>query len=755
MAERGRGLAAAVVCLAAAIAALAPEARAQSEAGRPEIHITRATGPILVDGDLSDPGWQGATKIEKFFETNPGDNVEPKVRTVAYLAYDDQALYAAFEFFDPDPSKIRAPYGDRDDVPSYTDYGGIILDTRNDHRTGLLLLANPHGIQYDSITDDTTGNEDSSPDFFWDSATKITSTGWILEMRVPFSSLRYPKGDPQTWGILLYRNYPRDFRYQMFSATLPRGTNCFICRSNVLTGLEHLPPAGHLVVAPYATLKQDSVPREELGSPLVQKPIRGNAGVDVKWTPNQNNAVDATVNPDFSQIESDVAQIAVNQRFALFYPEKRPFFLEDLELFSTPIKAVYSRSITSPRWGLRATGKFDSNQYTAFVAEDRGGGSVIIPGPNGSTFADQDFSSFVGMARLRHDFGKSFASFLLTDREVEGGGYNRVLGPDFQWRAGEKDTVTGQLLFSDTVTPDRPDLSDQWTGQRLQSHAGDIWYSHNDRHWDWFDEYKDYGDGFRADDGFVPQVGFRENYFETGYTVYPTQFPISRLRTFLIADYQAEPDGSLISREISPGFGMDGLWNSFTRIRFASDRVRAGTTTFPRNQLVYQTQFSPNRWISQIVIQGNVGEQIDFDNARPGTGADVNVQAVLRPTFHLALGLVAERSFVDVDVHDGRGSQRLFTADIARLKAVYTFTARSFFRLIGQYVATRRDPSLYTSPVASKDGDFTASALFAYKLNWQSVMYLGYGDQRALDANENWARANRQFFLKVSYAFQR
>jgi hypothetical protein len=720
-----------------------------------EIRIARTSGPIKIDGDLSDPGWTGATLVTTWYETNPGDNLAPKVQSVGYLAYDDAYLYAAFEFSDPEPSKIRAPYGDHDEVPSYTDYGGIILDTRNDHRTGLLLLANPRGIQYDAITDDVTGNEDNSPDFYWDSAGRITATGWTLEMRVPFSSLRYPRGDPQTWGILLYRNYPRAFRYQMFSAKLPRGGNCFICRSNTLTGLEHLPPAGHLIVAPYATLKEDGVPRGDLGTPLVHKPVRGNGGIDAKWTPNENTAIDGTINPDFSQVESDVAQIAVNQRFALFYPEKRPFFLEGLELFSTPIQTVYTRSITSPRWGLRTTGKFDSNQYTAFIAEDRGGGSVILPGPTSSSFANQDFSSFVGMGRLRHDFGHSFASFLLTDREVEGGGHNRILGPDFQWRAGEHDTVTGQFLLSDTRTPNRPDLSDQWTGQTFRSHAGDILYSHNGVSWDWYTELRNYGDGFRADDGFVPQVGYRENYGEAGYTIHPTDFPISRLRTFLIVDYQAETGGDLISREISPGVGFDGLWNSSTRLRYAFDRIRSGSATFPRNQLVYQTQFSPSRAISQIVIQGAVGDQIDFDNSRPGRGADVNVQATLRPTNHLKLDVVAEETWVNVDLHDGRGFQRLFTADIGRLKATYTFSARAFLRLIGQYVATRRDPSLYVAAVSRKDGDFTGSALFAYKLNWQSVMFVGYGDERTLTETQEWAKANRQFFLKVSYAFQR
>jgi hypothetical protein len=737
------------------VLALETGAGAQEQAGTPEIHVTRSHGPIRIDADLSDAGWQDATRIDTFYETNPGDNVPPKVRTVAYLTYDGQAFYAAFQFFDPDPSRIRAPYGDRDDVASYTDYGGVILDTRNDHRTGLLLLANPRGIPYDAITDDTTGNEDSSPDFYWDSAAKITPEGWVLEMRIPFSSLRYPGTDPQTWGILLYRNYPREFRYQMFSAKLPRGGNCFICHSNKLTGLEHLPSGGHIVVAPYATAREEGVPRGDSGTPLVNKPVRGDGGVDAKWTPNVNTAVDATVNPDFSQVESDVAQIAVNQRFALLYPEKRPFFLEGLELFSTPIQAVYSRSITSPRWGARVTGKLDSNHYTAFVAQDRGGGSVILPGPNSSELANQDFSSFVGMGRVRHDFGKSFVSFLATDREVQGGGYNRVYGPDFQWRAGDHDTVTGQFLRSNTETPNRPDLSAQWTGQKLDSHAGDIWYSHSEVGWDWFTEYKDFGGGFRADDGFVPQVGFRENYGEAGYTIHPKDFPLSRVRFFFIADYLADTDGHLISRDISPGVGTDGRWNSSTRVRYAFDRVRSGARTFPRQQLLYTLQITPSQKICNILLTGFVGQQVDFDNSRLGHGGSVDLEGTIRPTDHLSLAFVGVRSWLNVDPGDGGGERRLFTAQVERLKATYVFTARAFLRLIGQYVAARRDPSLYTAAVDKREGDLTASALFAYKLNWQTVLFIGYGDTRTLTQDDHYAKADRQFFLKLSYAFQK
>ena len=226
---------------------------AQSALSGDHIAITRAAGKITIDGDLSDEGWQHATRIDKWYEVDPGDNTEPKVKNVGYLTYDEHFFYAGFEFDDPNVSSMRAPFSDRDNLgDGFSDYGGLILDSRNSGRTATFFVVTPRNVQYDAVTDDSSG-EDSSPDFFWDSATRITEHGWTVEIRIPFSSLRYRTGNPQTWGVLLYRNYPRDRRYQFFSAKLPRGGNCFICRSNILTGLENLPGGGHLVVAPYAS----------------------------------------------------------------------------------------------------------------------------------------------------------------------------------------------------------------------------------------------------------------------------------------------------------------------------------------------------------------------------------------------------------------------------------------------------------------------------------------------------------------------
>jgi hypothetical protein len=738
-------------CLAGSLLlAAAALSAANPEQGVP-ISITRAAGPIGIDGDLSDPGWQGATKVTTWYETNPGDSVEPKVKNVGYLTYDDKFLYAGFEFADPNPGGIRAPFGDRDNVSSSTDYGGIILDTHGESRRAILFLANPRGIQYDANTDDATG-EDSSPDYYWDSAARITSTGWVLEMRVPFSSLRYKKADPQVWNIMLYRNHPRDFRYQYFSTKLPKGGNCFICRSNPLTGLAGLPPGGNLIVAPYVTASQEALPEGDLGTPLENDDFEPDAGLDIKWTPGVNTAIDATINPDFSQIESDVAQIGTNERFALFFPEKRPFFLEGIELLSTELRAVYTRTITSPRWGMRATGKFGHTAYTALVADDRGGGLTIIPGPNFSQFAEQDFESVAAVARVRHELGASFVSLLATDREIEDGGHNRVFGPDFRWSPTDVDTITGQFLYSWSQTPERPDLADEWDGRKLSGHAGVVWWSHSTRTWDWFTGYWDFGDEFRADNGFIPQVGYRETYGEVGRTWRPTKGFFRRLRTFFVADYQAQQDGPLIYRSVRPGVGIDALFSSFLRFEVDFGKVRAGEKTFDRTRLLYQIDVSPSRVFNRVGLNGFIGEQADFANSRAGKGGSVTGFATVRPTDHLELRVDGSWQWLDVDEEDARG--RLFTSYVARLRTQYTFNARMFLRAIGQWVETERDPELYTFDVARRSGNFSGSVLFAYKLNWQSVLFLGYGDNRALDENEDLQRSGRQLFLKLSYAFQ-
>jgi hypothetical protein len=736
--------------------ALQAAVRAQDEPPLPvppPAQIQKTAGPIAVDGDLSDEGWKGALEVSTFYEIRPGDNVPPKVKTVAWAAYDEKFLYVALRCDDPDPAKIRAPFLERDQVFSDLDFCGIMLDSRGDRRWAYELFVNPRGIQDDLVMNDATGNEDNSPDFFWDAAAKITGAGWQAEMRIPFSSLRYAKADLPSMNILFYRNYPRDFRYQICSVPLPRGANCFVCRFQALEGFQNLPSSGHIVVAPYLAGNQAWESQSGPGSPLQKQDADIQGGVDVKWSPNADNAVDATINPDFSQIESDTAQITVNQRFALFYPEKRPFFMEGVDLLQTPFNAVYTRTITSPRWGLRATGNVFGTDYTVLTAEDRGGGSVIIPGTYGSTFAPQDFGSYASVVRARRSLGKSFVGFLVTDRENDGGGFNRVAGPDFMWSLSEADRLTGQYLYSWTQTPDRTDLNPAWDGGKLGGGAASLRWTHDTKTWSWWTLYEDVASAFRADDGFMPRVGYRLLRGDLTYSFYPKNSFFSQVNPTIYAGNFWERDGRGIGGHFMPGveFSGKGGLNGGVYYDYETDRVNG--VYFHRSLEEITLSATPSRVLSRISFEAHCGQELDYANTRVGHGGDVTGAFTVRPVDRLSLQFSGEHQWQDSQRGAYKG--RLYTADVARLKGVFTFSARSYLRAIVQWSGVHSDPKLYPYPTPAKVGDLNASLLYTYRINWQTVLYVGYGDDKSVDPFGRLRQAGKQVFFKVSYAWQR
>lgn len=731
----------ALLLAAATLSAQTPAAATPPPPAPLAVH--RTTAPITVDGDLSDAGWQGAAVIDRFYETSPGDNTPPKANTTAWVTYDERYFYIGVRCDDPHPEKIRAPYVDRDAVIGTDDNIAVFLDTRNDKRSAIELRVNPRGIQGDAIYNDANGNEDFSPDFYYDTAAKIDDKGWSAEFRIPFSSLRYPRTDPQTWNILVWRNYPREFRYAFQSAPIPRSGNCYICFTHPITGLTGLPEAGHLVAAPYVTAQRVDRPEGDLGSKLGDGSNDFDTGIDIKWNPSATQALDLTINPDFSQIEADVAQITVNQRFAVLYPEKRPFFLEGFDLFDTPLQVAYTRTITSPRFGVRSTGKFGGTAYTVLVSEDRGGGLTILPGPQGSDFALQDSKSIATIGRLRHDIGASFVGAVVTDREVRGGGHNRIIGPDFQWRPGESDTLTGQLLLSDT--------EDAHTSGRETSHALILSYNHLKRTYDWFADVRHLGNAFRADLGFVPQAGYREVDGGFGLRYFPEHSRFFRfVRPSIFVDHQDDLDGNTIFQQVSVAVNTQGIKNMGLGVAVRpKEQIRVGDQILEQTYAQWGFQIDPSRRFTRISFSGRAGQSIDFANQRVGNGASLSVGTTIRPMDKLTLEGTVNREWLNAQ------GGRVYTANVDRLKTIYSFSAKSLLRVIGQYVETERDPERYRFPVPRHDGSFLGSILYSYKLNWQTVLFVGYGDDRVLTENADLLRADRSLFFKVSYAWQK
>ena len=712
--------------------------------------LNKTSAPITLDGDLSDAGWQQATVIDRFYETSPGDNIEPKVRTVAYVTYDNRYFYIGVRADDPQARNIRAPFVDRDGVIGTDDNIAVFLDTRNDKRSAIEIRVNPRGIQADGIFNDANFNEDFSPDFYYDTAAKIDDKGWSAEFRIPFTSLRYDKSDPQTWNILVWRNYPREFRYGIHSAPIPRGGNCLICNMHPLTGITGLPDSNNLVVAPYVTAQQSATPEAGIGSSLEAGDLESDGGVDVKWNPSANSALDLTLNPDFSQLESDVPQITVNRRFSVFYPEKRPFFLEGFDLFDTPLNVAYTRNIADPRAGIRSTGQFGSSAYTLLIAEDEGGGDIFLPGAQGNDTSESDFRSIATIGRVRHDLGRGFVGAVLTSREIRGGGHNRVIGPDFQWRPNNSDSFTGQVLFSSTQNPDRPELHPSFRGQSFTSHAVSMAWSHRTRRYDWFIEGRDIGKDFRADLGFVTQSGFRDVEAGAGLRFYREQGAIRYWRPSVVLTRQMDGDNETLFETVSIGVEGIGVKNTnfFVGVR-PSEKILVGSEMLEERYADFFLQFDPFRRVPRVTISGRFGEAIDFSHRRTGDVASISLGTTVRPHDRLDLRVDASRETLDVD------GGRLYTALIERLRMQYSFSAKSLLRVIGSYVTTERDPSLYQFNVPRKSGSFLGSVLYSYKVNWQTVLFVGYGDDRLLTSHDDLTAVGRSLFFKVSYAYQR
>ena len=715
-----------------------------------KISIHRASGNVIVDGKLDDDVWSSAARVEDWIEYRRTDNLAAPVKTTAWLTFDDTNLYVAFRAEDPDPRKIRAPFVDRDRVLADQDWVAILLDTQNDRKSAVGLRVSPRGVQTDAISSDASSSEDFSPDFHYVSSATIDESGWSVEMRVPLSTLRI-KSEATEWGVMLLRNYPRDFRYIMSNTPIPRGSACFVCQSSSLDGVADISPQGSLTLVPYVTANQSTHEIADGGNyRSVADGFENEVGFDLKWSPSALFTVDATLNPDFSQLESDAPQIDVNNRFALSYPEKRSFFLESVDLLSTPIRAVHTRTITAPRWGFRTTGQRGTVAYTALVSEDRGGASVILPGPASTDFAPQDFDSTAIIARGRKSFGRSFGGFLLSAREVAGGGHNRVVGPDFQFAPTDGDKVFGQLLFSQTENPNRTDLHRNFDGRSATGHAARVVWQRDTPKYDVWVNYQDIGEGFRADNGFVPQSGYRFLLGETGRLFYPKR-GLSFLRLWMSADRTENQDGTHLRSAVVPGFYFQGKWNSEGWLAFRSETERVGAGEIDSFFLRFFTKVTPFAAVPTLSIDGEYGERIDYVNEREGFGGRIDLSLIGRPSQRIEL----QSSFLHqwLDTRDSR--ERIFTASIERLKASYSFSNRSMVRVIGQHSTVKRNRSLYRSPVDPEKGGLQLSALYAFRLDTQTVLFIGGGDSSTLDDSDRWSSDDRRVFLKVGYALRR
>lgn len=708
--------------------------------------IRAATTAIRVDGVLDEAAWQAAATILLPFETRPAENSPADIATECLLAFSDSHLYIAFRAQDPDPASIVARFADRDAIFS-DDIVGVILDPFNDERRGFQFFVNPLGIQMDAFIDGVSGEEDMSWDAIWHSAGAITETGFVVEMAIPFSSLRFPDGGgTQTWGIDAVRWQPRADARRFASQERDRNISCHLCQVSKITGLEGITPGRNLEINPTVTANRSDRRQPFLTGDYEEGSVESEAGLSLRWgiTPNIN--LNLTANPDFSQVEADAAQLDLNEQFALFFPEKRPFFLEGSDIFSTSLSTVFTRNVADPDWGVKLTGKQGRHAFGLFSARDQVT-QLLLPGSEASSGANLDAPSTDSVLRYRLDLGaNSNLGVVLTDRR--GDDFSSSLaGVDAVFRPTEQDTFAVQMLRSTTEYPLALATERGLTQGEIDDWAGRASYEHEGRNWEVYTSYESIGRDFRADMGFMPQVNYRKAVAGLRHTwVGNEEDWYQNIEFGGDWDQTEDQDGNLLEREVEANVEFSGPLQSFV---FLGGLVRDRAV---RGQLFEERQvfgFGEIRPISDLRLsfEWRTGDQIDFANVRPGEGSRISPGLQFNLGLHLAGRLTHEHRRLDVE------GGRLFTADLSQLTLTYQFNRNSFLRAIAQYADIERNPALYTFAIDEATEDLFTQLLFSYKLNPQTVFFLGYSDTSFGDQDLSLTRQDRTLFLKVGYAW--
>jgi hypothetical protein len=713
-------------------------------AGAPTHHIPRLEAEISVDGELDEPVWSEAWTCELPFEVRPGENTPPPVPTEVLVFHDRTHLYVGFRAFDPDPSKIRAHLSDRDAAWA-DDWVGVVLDTFNDERRNYLLVVNPLGVQMDEIESWPGGM--TAWDGIWRSAARIQPWGWSAEIAVPFSTLRFQRSaEPQVWGFDAIRGYSRDTFHQMGAFPRDRSNNCYLCQSLKVTGFAGASPGRNLEVVPTLTASRTDVREELPDGPLVGGDLESELGVTARWGMTPNLTLSGAVNPDFSQVEADARQLDINEPFALFYPEKRPFFMEGADYFDTPLRAVYTRMIREPAWGLKLTGKEGPHTIGGYIVQDDVT-NLIIPGSQGSDGTSLNASNLATVLRYERDIGdRHTLGALITDRE--GDDYsNRVAGLDGDFRVTEQDRIMLQLLGSSTLYPGDVAAAFEQPSGDFEDLAAELVYQHETRTLSWWGVYKDAGTDFRADLGFMPRVDYRFGEVGTGYTWNATATSwYSRIDLDVELNHSEDQDGNLLEQEAAVEFTLQGPLESHATVEPSLHREGYRGEEFDLSRLLLSLRLKPSG-NSQAWIAVAAGGQVDYTNVQQGDAVNLDLGLVYRLGRHLRFQLENLHETMDVD------QGWLYRANIAQLEATWQLDVRTFIRAILQHVVYDYNTELYQDGRGSRDEELYAQLLFSYKVNPRTVVFVGYSEDSRGDATYDLTTAIRSVFVKLGYAW--
>jgi hypothetical protein len=676
---------------------------------------------LRLDGTLSHPAWRRAPVFADFVEKMPELGSVPKHATQVQVLFDDDALYIGIRALDPQPELIRAPLVRHDMVNRTQDFVGVYIDAIGNRQSAQFFRVNAAGSTGDGMQTASDDSEDFSPDFDFDAAAARNDQGYTAMLRIPFASLRFAGEGKPAWRFMVVRRVPREQFCLYSSVLIPREAPSFIATLQALRGVELPERHQFLSLRPSLTLRQST--DQPAGQPA-QRQRQADLSLDLKWRPRAEWVVDATLRPDFSQVALDVPQLAGNTRYALAFPEKRPFFFESSDLLRSPTDALYTRSFTEPRWGLRSTWRGLNLSGSAFGIDDKGGGQVLIPNAWGTGVAEQPASRSLA-ARGLYDTGSVQWGGLAVARQYAGDrGGNRVIGPDVGWQIDPSWRLRAQWLQSETTA--LPDAGGQLQrgpalgGRRLLVKAlyqGDLA--------DGSVSVDDIDAGFRHDTGFVNQSGVRSLALAHGRGWAPLG-PFNEIWPSLhFEQTEDKASGRLVSRDVYPGLWFAAArnlevyltWHGNAPLRTGPDAPLLAQH-FWRGELT----MTPAEWVPLLQLNGRIGRVADVLANATRPGGNLSLTVTTRPMARLELEPRWDAAWLE---RDGRLTYREAAAQVL---AVWHFDARQTLRAIVQ--RTSLDRLAEPGVAALRDVGTVGSLTYAYRRAAGSVLYIGASRSR-------------------------
>jgi len=723
------------------------QAEAMNVLENPILEINRIHNAIKIDGNLTELEWGKAKGTDYFLEIEPGENIIPAEKTEVKVAYDDKNLYVAFWAF-ADPKDIRASFQKRDQA-WMDDFVAIFLDTYGDANTGTMIGANPYGIQMDA-KNNGGGDDDPTFDLVYESKGMITDEGYQVEMAIPFSSLSFPDKEVQEWKVGFYRSLPREKRSQIIWGGFDRTNPCFLCQMGTLIGIQGIKQRGSFEFLPAIVGSQ--VAELDQNNTLQKGNVQGEASFGIKYSLSSDRVIELTINPDYSQVEADEEQVDVNTTFALFFPEKRPFFNAGNDLIDTWINAIYTRSINNPIASGRMINRGQKNSWYLLSAIDENS-PYTIPGEEQS-FSLSGGRSISNIFRFRRTLEEaSFFGILATDRRmVDNDGSGSVVGFDTRYKFNKTYQVEFQTLFSHTKEPhdslliSNVNFGDNHTftfdGESFTGNAMELEFRRETEHWGLETGYDHRSPAFRADNGFISNNNQRRVYLES-YWVYTPDKMISKVVGGFHSGIESNFDGQIKTRYTS-FFGNVMLPR---QTRLAANIITIPYNHFKNTELtgLWKIRLRINSQFNKLIsFGGSLGRSIEkvtfLEIPEKGSSNSFSLWTRLKVSDRMQVGGTYENHrMTTLDK-----KEEYYSGYLTGIRMNYQYNQALSFRLLGQYNDFSQT--------------FQLQPLVSYQPSPFTIFYIGSTSNQTMnnlnvDSVRNGQLTGRQLFFKFQYLF--